>query len=175
MKHAAILKETATAEPEMKQECVQREQTTEAPVETRKHDSVIHKTPPFYALVNAIKKKTLVPGNYYGEPGQGDSRIVSVIASVFFIALWALVTEMGWVKPLFLPAPSAVVERFGDLVVNGFSGVSLTDGFAMLVTIEGCEGGMKQTRFLTHTLRSHSGVNPFLASSTFCCFSVFTN
>ncbi len=95
------------------------------PVKARKHESVMHKTPPFYALIQAIKNKTLVPGNYYGEPGQGDSRLVSIIATVFFVVLWALVTEMGWVKPLFLPAPSAVIERFGDLVVNGFSGVSL--------------------------------------------------
>lgn len=99
-------------------------------VQARKQDSVIHKTPPFYALVQAIKKKTLIPGKYYGEPGQGDSRLVSVITSILFIALWALVTEMGWVKPLFLPAPSAVIERFGDLVVNGFSGVSLTEHLA---------------------------------------------
>ncbi|MDV6251926.1 ABC transporter permease subunit [Vibrio sp. EA2] len=118
-----------SAETEMKQDRVQ-DKTKQVTVEERTQDSVIHKTPPFYALIKAIKKKTLVPGNYYGEPGQGDSRLVSVIASIFFIALWALVTEMGWVKPLFLPAPSAVIERFGDLVVNGFSGVSLTDHLA---------------------------------------------
>ncbi|MGR5117797.1 ABC transporter permease subunit [Vibrio astriarenae] len=93
-------------------------------------ESVIHRTPPFYMLIQGIKSRTLTPANYYGEPGQGDSRIISVIASIFFIGLWALVTEMGWVKPLFLPTPSAVIERFGDLVVHGFSGVSLTDHLA---------------------------------------------
>ncbi|GAL13292.1 Taurine transport system permease protein TauC [Vibrio astriarenae] len=99
-------------------------------VSPEKQDSVVHKTPPFYLLIQGIKRRTLTPANYYGEPGQGDSRIISVIASIFFIALWALVTEMGWVKPLFLPTPSAVIERFGDLVVHGFSGVSLTEHLA---------------------------------------------
>ncbi|MGL6259409.1 ABC transporter permease subunit [Vibrio sp. WXL210] len=93
----------------------------------QKQDSQLHKTPPFFVLIQAIKRRTLTKGNYYGEPGQGDSRLVSVLATCFFIGLWALVTEMGMVKPLFLPSPSAVIERFFDLVVNGFSGVSLAE------------------------------------------------
>lgn len=93
----------------------------------QKQDSQLHKTPPFFALIQAIKRRTLTKGNYYGEPGQGDSRLVSILATCFFIGLWALVTEMGMVKPLFLPSPSAVIERFVDLVVNGFSGVSLAE------------------------------------------------
>ncbi len=129
MNQVSMVKDTAVtdtaADPKTKPESLEQVQKKAVPVKARKQESVMHKTPPFDALIQAIKTKTLVPGNYYGEPGQGDSRIVSIIATVFFVALWALVTEMGWVKPLFLPAPSAVIERFGDLVVNGFSGVSL--------------------------------------------------
>lgn len=87
--------------------------------------SEMHSTPPFYRLVQWIKSKTQTPGSYYGEPGQGNSRVISVISTVFFIGLWAVVTELGLVKPLFLPSPSAVLERFVDLFANGFSGVSL--------------------------------------------------
>lgn len=76
-------------------------------------------------LIRALKQRTEKAPNYYGEPGQGDARLVSVISVIGFICLWALVTEAGWIKPLFLPSPIAVVERLGDLVVNGFSGVSL--------------------------------------------------
>ncbi|MFA0087177.1 ABC transporter permease subunit [Vibrio sp. 10N.261.51.F12] len=87
--------------------------------------SKIHNTPPFYLLIQWIKTRTLTPGNYYGEPGQGNSKLISVASSLFFIGLWAFVTEFGMVKPLFLPSPFAVFDRFIDLTIHGFSGVSL--------------------------------------------------
>ncbi|MGF1702012.1 ABC transporter permease subunit [Photobacterium makurazakiensis] len=81
--------------------------------------------PLFPWLFQALKNKTETPPSYYGEPGQGNAKIVSVISVVTCLLLWTLVTETGWVKPLFLPSPISVMERVGDLVVSGFSGVSL--------------------------------------------------
>ncbi|WP_220473346.1 ABC transporter permease subunit [Vibrio sp. PID23_8] len=104
------------------------EHTSEAAGEPQANvaqQSEMHSTPPFYRLVQWVKNKTQTPGSYYGEPGQGNSRVISVISTLFFIGLWAVVTELGLVKPLFLPSPNAVLERFVDLFVNGFSGVSL--------------------------------------------------
>ncbi|MGB2080010.1 MAG: ABC transporter permease subunit, partial [Vibrio sp.] len=62
-----------------------------------------------------------------GEPGSGNSRLISILSAIFFIGLWALVTETGMIKPLFLPSPVSVMEQMGELWVNGFSGVSLGD------------------------------------------------
>ncbi len=81
--------------------------------------------PLFPRMIKALRERTEVAPSYYGEPGQGNSKFVSIISVVVCIALWALVTESGWIKPLFLPSPISVVERLGDLVVDGFSGVSL--------------------------------------------------
>ncbi|MGR5063370.1 ABC transporter permease subunit [Photobacterium sp. DNB22_13_2] len=85
-------------------------------------------------LLAALKKRTETAPNYYGEPGQGDARIVSIISVIVFIGLWALVTGSGWIKPLFLPSPMSVVDRLGDLAVNGFSGVSLGEHLAASLT-----------------------------------------
>jgi len=48
----------------------------------------------------------------FRTPGEGDSGIISVATVVVQQALWTLVTNMGWVKPLFLPTPQAVFEQF---------------------------------------------------------------
>lgn len=83
--------------------------------------------PHMTTLFNKLKHYTLTPGKYYGEPGQGNSKIISILSAVFFVLLWTLVTEAGWIKPLFLPSPVDVFQRFGDLINNGFAGVSLAE------------------------------------------------
>lgn len=90
--------------------------------------------PHLIRLLNKIKSYTLTPGQYYGEPGQGNSRLISILSSIGFVMLWALVTEAGWVKPLFLPSPISVAERFVDLWVEGFAGVSLADHLVASLT-----------------------------------------
>ena len=61
------------------------------------------------------------PGQVYGAPGEGYSGYISIGTAIVLIALWFLVTSMGWVKPLFLPSPIAVYNKFV---------VALTDGVA---------------------------------------------
>lgn len=90
--------------------------------------------PHMIKLLNKLKTYTLTPGQYYGEPGQGNSRLISILSSISFVLLWALVTEAGWVKPLFLPSPIAVMEQFVDLWVEGFAGVSLADHLSASLT-----------------------------------------
>ena len=48
----------------------------------------------------------------YKVPGEGSSVVISVVTVIALVALWFLVTNMGWVKPLFLPSPQAVAEQF---------------------------------------------------------------
>jgi taurine transport system permease protein len=45
-------------------------------------------------------------------PGEGSSAAISVITVAALLLVWFVVTNMGWVKPLFLPTPQAVFEQF---------------------------------------------------------------
>lgn len=71
-----------------------------------------------------MRAKPAKPGEIYGVPGQGDSLIVSgvVIAGLLFV--WWLVTQIGLIKPLFLPSPMAVMGALVDVLRNGFTGSS---------------------------------------------------
>ena len=51
-------------------------------------------------------------------PGEGNSAGVSVVTVVVLIGLWAIVTNMGWVKPLFLPTPQAVFQQFYEYLTG---------------------------------------------------------
>jgi taurine transport system permease protein len=51
-------------------------------------------------------------------PGEGASAGISVATVCTLIGLWFLVTNMGWVKPLFLPSPQAVAQQFWEYL-NG--------------------------------------------------------
>nr|WP_145552193.1 ABC transporter permease subunit [Variovorax boronicumulans] len=48
----------------------------------------------------------------FRTPGEGHSGAISVATVVVLLVLWTLVTNLGWVKPLFLPTPQAVFEQF---------------------------------------------------------------
>ena len=65
------------------------------------------------------------PGEIYGVPGQGESLLISVISAAVLIGLWSLATWMGWIKPLFLPSPWAIMLKFQNLWVDGYSEASL--------------------------------------------------
>jgi taurine transport system permease protein len=51
-------------------------------------------------------------------PGEGSSAAISVATVVVLLALWTLVTNMGWVKPLFLPTPQAVFQQFYEYMTG---------------------------------------------------------
>lgn len=48
----------------------------------------------------------------FRELGEGSSVTISVVTIVVLFALWWVVTEAGWVKPLFLPSPKSVWQQF---------------------------------------------------------------
>lgn len=70
------------------------------------------------------RAKPAKPGEIYGVPGQGDSFAVSAVVIAGLMLVWWYVTYVGWIKPLFLPSPQAVVQSFRDLLANGFTGSS---------------------------------------------------
>ena len=84
-------------------------------------------TPLLIQLKDKILSKTMTPGSYYGEPGQGDSRLIAIATTICCILLWLAATELGWIKPLFLPSPLDVAARMGELVTDGFAGASLAE------------------------------------------------
>ncbi len=53
--------------------------------------------------------------------------MISAITSVLVIALWAVATLSGWIKPLFLPSPVAVLQRIQQLFVEGFANSTLIE------------------------------------------------
>ena len=70
-----------------------------------------------------IRSKARPPktGEIYGVPGQGNTMWLSVTSILGFIFVWWLVTYMGWVKPLFVPSPGAVVTKFISVWQVGFT------------------------------------------------------
>lgn len=74
------------------------------------------------------------PGESYGAPGRGRSLAISIATSLLLIGLWYVATAAGWVKPLFLPSPGAVVARFWEVATEGFANATLLEhtGWSML-------------------------------------------
>jgi taurine transport system permease protein len=71
-----------------------------------------------------MKARATKPGETYGVPGQGDTMWLSVLSILGIIFVWWLFTFMGWVKPLFLPSPQAVLNKFFAVWNNGFTNTS---------------------------------------------------
>ncbi|WP_218509271.1 ABC transporter permease subunit [Variovorax sp. dw_308] len=51
-------------------------------------------------------------------PGEGSSVVISVVTVVVLVALWAIATNIGWIKPLFLPTPQAVFQQFYEYLTG---------------------------------------------------------
>ena len=82
------------------------------------------------AFTRLFTTRAATPGQVYGAPGQGRSSTISVVTTIVLIALWFLITNMGWIKPLFLPTPQAVWGKFV---------LALTDGVANSTLLEHTE------------------------------------
>lgn len=61
------------------------------------------------------------PGEIYGVPGHGNTFWLSAGSIAFFLFVWWLVTFMGWVKPLFVPSPMAIITKFISIWSVGFT------------------------------------------------------
>ena len=67
------------------------------------------------------------PGEAYGAPGQGASALISLLTVLALLGSWWLITGFGYIKPLFLPSPAAVVAQFLDVATDGFGGSTLLE------------------------------------------------
>jgi len=60
--------------------------------------------------------------------GAGNSRsgiVYSLISVAGLLGLWLAASELGWVRPLFLPSPLDVLQQLAHIADNGFAGASL--------------------------------------------------
>ena len=87
-------------------------------------DAVTSSAAPSGWWARVLRARPAKPGEIYGVPGQGESLMVSGVVIVALLAVWWLVTALGWIKPLFLPSPMGVVDAFVDVMRNGFTGSS---------------------------------------------------
>lgn len=76
-------------------------------------------------IARLMRARPTQPGETYGVPGQGDSLMISTVSALLLLGVWSLVTGMGWVKPLFLPSPLAVLRTFVSVATDGFAGATL--------------------------------------------------
>lgn len=65
------------------------------------------------------------PGEQYGAPGNGSSWRISAVTVALILALWTAATNLGWIQPLFLPAPQAVWQQFIEVSHDGFADATL--------------------------------------------------
>jgi taurine transport system permease protein len=73
------------------------------------------------------RAKPAKPGKVYGSPGDGKSGHISLMTALALLALWTVVTELGLVKPLFLPSPVAVWQKFLVATTEGVSNSTLAE------------------------------------------------
>lgn len=76
-------------------------------------------------LARMRRSRATKPGEIYGVPGQGSTIWLSIGSIVVFFAVWWGVTALGLVKPLFVPAPQTIVEKFISIWNTGFTGTPL--------------------------------------------------
>ena len=76
-------------------------------------------------LARLSRARPTRPGETYGVPGSGDTLMLSLGTIGLLLLVWWLVTAMGLVKPLFVPSPQAIVEKFIAISTDGFTGTPL--------------------------------------------------
>ena len=54
----------------------------------------------------------------FTSPGEGSSLGISIVTVGLLLALWFAATNLGWIKPLFLPSPQAVFTQFMDYLTG---------------------------------------------------------
>lgn len=80
----------------------------------------------FAGLIARIaRQRPTRPGEIYGVPGSGDTWVLSLCVITLLLFFWWLVTAAGWVKPLFVPSPQAIVGKFFTIWQDGFTGTPL--------------------------------------------------
>jgi taurine transport system permease protein len=82
------------------------------------------------AVPPATERAPAVRTSKFKVPGEGSSVGISVVTVVVLIVLWFLATNLGWVRPLFLPKPQAVAQQFYEYLTGQANDKPLWQHFA---------------------------------------------
>lgn len=52
---------------------------------------------------------------------------LSIGSILVLLFVWWLATYLGWIKPLFLPSPGAIVTKFFTIVKTGYTDTSFLE------------------------------------------------
>ncbi len=77
----------------------------------------------FGSLGNLFSAGPAKPGDSYGAPGMGNSTAISIASALGLFAVWWLFTvpALGpMIKPLFLPSPIEVWDKFVSVSTEGY-------------------------------------------------------
>ena len=80
-----------------------------------------------HRLAALFRRQPPQPGEQYGAPGQGNNLPISVLTVVSLLVVWWLFTNLGYVRPIFLPAPEAVAGKFVAVWQEEFSDAKLAE------------------------------------------------
>ena len=78
-------------------------------------------------LKRLAKARPTKPGETYGVPGQGDTMWLSIGSILVLLFVWWLATTLGWIKPLFLPSPGAIISKFFTILRTGYTDTSFLE------------------------------------------------
>jgi len=100
------------------------------------------------------------PGETYGVPGSGNTMTLSLATIAILLFVWWLITTMGWVKPLFVPAPQTIVQKFIVIWGEGFTGTPLWSH--ILISTERVFGAFLLACVIGIPLGLAMGISPFI-------------
>jgi taurine transport system permease protein len=78
----------------------------------------------------AVAPSPALKTSRFKVPGEGNSATISVITVVALFAIWFVVTNLGLIKPLFLPSPQAVWQQFYEYLTGAANDKPLWQHFA---------------------------------------------
>ncbi|MGH8846387.1 MAG: ABC transporter permease subunit, partial [Polaromonas sp.] len=82
------------------------------------------------AAAAAVSVPAPLKTSRFKVPGEGSSLLISITTVVVLFALWFIATNAGWVKPLFLPSPQAVLRQFVEYLTGAANDKPLWQHFA---------------------------------------------
>ena len=86
----------------------------------------------------------------YGAPGRGNSTLISAVTIVAILGGWWLVTQLGLIRPLFLPSPELVIAKFNKIACTEYYFEKLLVALGSRAEVEAlCHG------FSEHALHEH--------------------
>lgn len=62
--------------------------------------------------------KTALKTSAFKVPGEGSSVVISTVTVITILVVWFLVTNLGLIKPIFLPSPQATFQQFYEYLTG---------------------------------------------------------